>query len=160
MQSIINKEAIKLFKVLSEMEQTVLPLKFAYAVMRTKKGLQPVVDSFNELRKPPEDYTKYETKRVEICQKYAKKVEGLDEPLIEDGKYTIDEANATVLKEAMEALQREYEPLFKEMEDKSNGISSLLDESSDVEIFTVDIEFLPKEITPEKLEIISCMIRE
>ncbi len=98
-----NSEAFTLFQVINKFgEKEDLPTKFSYALMRNRKRLQPLMETFNDLRKPPEKMTEYEDKRIEMCKESSDKDDN-GEAKVEKGNFIISDEAKKILDEKLEA---------------------------------------------------------
>jgi hypothetical protein len=100
--------------------------KLGYAVARTRAKLRPEIEALDESLKPRQEFTMYETKRLELCMKYAEKDDQGVAIIVNDqfifgpnqGKFDIEIAKLnTEYTKAIEARQRqvaEYNASLKE----------------------------------------------
>lgn len=131
-------------------------IKFAYAVAKTKNLIKPLVEALEEVKKPAENFQKFESERIKLCREHAEKDEK-GQPKIMGGVYVgLGEEFNTEL----EKLKEEHKQAIEEREQQMQDYAKLLEEEVDVELHKVKLDEVPEDITGKQLEMLMPMIEE
>ena len=132
-------------------------VKFAYALSKNKKLIMREIEMLNEVIKQSEEYAKFEKKRVELCEKYAKKDEK-GKPKIEKNEYLI--ANRKKFEKELEKLRADNKEPLDKREIQVKEFNELLENESSYVPFKIKLEDVPKEITASQLDGIKDLIND
>jgi hypothetical protein len=125
--------------------------------MKNLKRMETEVGILQELAKPSPKLQEYETTRIELCKKHAKKNDqGV--PVIVDNNYEIAEEAA--FEAELAKLRMEYEEVIKEQEDRVNKLNDILKEESDVQPYQIKLEELPSDLVPSIIRSLSPIIAD
>ena len=154
---------ITLFNALSDKKLgQLVGAKFAYAVAKNLAILQPEIDSIKKASEAPDDFVKYDAKRVKLAEAHAKKGEdgkavkvrnaqGLEEFILEDTK---------TFEKAFEALKEEHKAVLEAREAQVKEQNDLLKTESTITLYKIALADVPNTITTEQMKNISEIISE
>ena len=118
-----------------------LPFPVSYAFARTKRLIKDEVESMVEASKPSADYLDYEHKRIELCNRLAKKDEH-DKPIISGNEYIFD--NPHKFRKEMEKLTKDSQTILYLRDNQIVAYNKALDEPVDSQLFKVKASQMPK----------------
>jgi hypothetical protein len=129
----------KLASFLEDIKKLNLTGKVAYAIAKNRKILETEIETLQESIKAREDFTKYNTERIELAKKHARKDEK-GNPLTKDngGKYDIEDIDAfekefetlkETHKEAIDYRQKQIEDFNAMEEEESKIVFHMIEES-------------------------------
>lgn len=125
--------------------------KFAYAIIKTKQNITPIVDSLMKLQMPPKEYVAYDRKRVEMCIEYAEKDEN-NKPKTSGNNYIIAEDRKAEFDEKMTAHNVENAEVQKAFLKQIGDYNEKLNEDVEVNIHKIPLSQFPPDMTSEELE--------
>ena len=151
----------KLFKLnnLLKALKNVKSTKFAYIVVRNTKIIDDEVEVVKGLVKLPDDHksNEFETKRIELVKKWAKKDEK-GELIVISGHYDISEESLEGFNKDFNELTVEYTDALAEVEATNDKLRELLDEEIEIEIKTIKEENLPDNLSAEELDVLEVIV--
>jgi predicted CopG family antitoxin len=130
-------------------------IKFAYAVARTLDKIKDEVNSLSKVVEPSIEYQKYDSGRIEIAKKYAKKDEN-GQPLIDGQEFVFDP-------EGLKKFESEFIPdsnLIDERKKQLEEFVLLLQEPSESEVYKISLNDFPDEISLGNMEIMYHMVED
>lgn len=125
--------------------------KFAYAILKTKQNIRPVVDELMKLQMPPPKFVEYDDKRYAFCIEYSEKDEA-GKPKTNGNNFVIEELRRAEFDEKMKAHNIEYAEAQKEFAAQVAEYNRKLNEEAEVELHTVLLSQLPSDMTSEEIE--------
>lgn len=162
-----NIEILDLASVLSTYAKDLKNLKgakFGYALLKNIDKLQAECKAIDEARNIPADFKEYETKRIEICEKYAEKDEEgkpRKKQYAQGGfEYVIDQTNTSFTSE-IEGLKEKYATAIEEFTKNEVDYKTFLtSENPEFKLTLVDIDSIPEDISVELLSVVKAFIKE
>jgi hypothetical protein len=155
----------ELYKILSGLNElsNAKGVKFAYAVLKNKKAIGKELEILEELKKSSEfaillkKEQEFQKKRLELCNKYAKKDKD-GKPEIKDDEFVME--NKDEWSKIFDDLKKKenYDEIEKEIKKKQKEFNSLLEEEVEIESHKIKQIDLPNEITANQLEKIELII--
>jgi hypothetical protein len=162
-----NSEVITLWNVLNRyQEQPQLPPKFAYAISRNKDKVASIIDALTKAQQILPQYMEYDTKRREVCEKYALREEDGSFKLQDlNGQkgYLLDHDKTEEYTKEFEALNEEYKDALEEQQVKLLEYDSLLKEevpNLESELYKVSLDVFPSMIPPVDMESFKYIVKE
>ncbi len=149
-------DLVNLFQALHQVKE-LKGIKFAYGALRNINIIKPEIEALQKAGEPSLDFIEYEKKRIELAKKFAKK-DDKEEPVIEDGKYVLEDKE-TFDKE-WEKLKKEYEEEIGKREWQIKQYNDLLLEDSDIKLHKIKMADVPQDISGKLLEGIFAIIEE
>jgi hypothetical protein len=155
----IQREKLFKFNNLLKALKNVKSTKFAYIVVKNTKIIDDELEIVKGLVKLPDDHksVEFETKRMELVKKWAKKDE--------NGNLVVVGNNYDVTDEALEgfnadfnALTIEYADALAEVEANNTKLQDLLVEEVDVDLKTIKEENLPDNLSAEELDVLDVIV--
>ena len=122
--------------------------KLAYAIAKNRRILDQEIESLKETIKHTEKYKEYDSKRIELAKKHAKKDEN-DVPVEKDGNFLLEDEVA--FKKELEVLQTEYKEAIDDMEKKFDAFNTLLEEEFTTELYTITEDMIPETATANEV---------
>jgi len=157
-----NKEILQLYNALQDVSN-LSGVKFAYAVSRNINKVKPTLNSLEEAINPKEEYKEFESKRVELAKKYAKKNEN-GEPVtntdLDNNTKTYEIENQKAFQKEMTKLQKEYAQAITNREKQIEEYKNLLEEETQIDFYKIKKENLPEDITAQQLTGIFAIIED
>lgn len=151
-----NQDLINLYEGLDKVKD-LKGFKFAYAVVRNSNKIKTEITNLEETLKTTEKFNEFETKRIELNKKYAKKDEK-GEPIIEKDAYILE--NKEEFEKEYELLKEEYKEEITKREEQNKELVKFLKEETTFELFKVKKEDVPQDITPAQMGGIISIIEE
>ena len=155
-----NQQLFELFNALNTVTG-LSGVRFNYAIAKNIATLKPEILSLQEALKASEEFNKYDTERIEIAKKHAKKDEngepikqnvGTQEQFIIEDKELFDK-EFEALKEAHKEV---YEARLKQLKD----FEDLLEVENPVVLHKIKLSDIPEDIKTEQLAGIYPLIEE
>lgn len=155
-----RKEAVNLFNSFGRLGSH-KGVKFAYAIAKNKKKLESEQKAITvaQSKIQPKAIQEFDKKRIKVCCEYADKDEN-GNPKLDKNNYSISEERRIEFDKAIDELQKEYEPSFKEMENNQKEFNDFLDEDIEVDLHLIPMSVVPDTITVNEMDIIFPMIVE
>lgn len=135
---------------------------FGYAVNKNLAILKPEIEALQKALTPSEKFLEYDVKRVDIVKKYAKKDEKGEFVLLEvGGKKSYDVAGQEdTVENEVKPLKEEYKAAIEDNEKQMIEYNTLLEQESNVELYKVKLENVPKDITAAQMTAIFPIVEE
>lgn len=159
LQTIVN-----LYNAISELrggklqDIGLLSIKSSYALAKTFKKLEPIIEGVSAMEKPSEKYIEFQNKRLALCQQLAKKNKD-GEPTIVNDRYVFDDQKAFDIE--VEKLTIEYKETIEEREKIQKELQDRLKNDEDeVEIHELTLDVLPDPCPLRIVEGLFPMIKE
>jgi hypothetical protein len=130
-------------------------VKFSYSVIKNKKKIEEEIKVLEEIIKPTNRYSAYESQRIQICEKHAEK-DINNKAIIEDNKFKI--LDMTTFDIELNALKNDYLDDISEREKQIDEYNRMLDDDIELDYTKIGFNDFPNDITPKQLETISFMI--
>lgn len=151
MRKITNREVQQMWRTINAIMPLESSPKFSYTLVVMRKRIVPVIEALAAAQAPPDAYTEYDKKRLELCRERAEK-DDKGKPQMAPGEsgaleYVIQDMeafNAEV--EAMkvsDAHREAVEAYTKQLED----YEKLRDEEADVALMGLRFEDIPEGVT-------------
>ena len=154
-----KQEALNLYNGLQNVSN-LKGAKWAYAIARNVEKLRPEVEALRKAYTMSEEFADYEGKRLELAQKYSVKEKNVpktvkigqtEEYLIADK----DKFNQEVAK-----LQKKYNKAIVERKKQLKDFNEILGEKIEIDLYMIDSDYIPEEITSGQVSAIMPIIRE
>lgn len=127
-------------------------VRFAYAVSRNIARLKPEIESLHSSIKPSEEFNNFDKARVELAEKHADKDEA-GKPVIIKGKngeeYEIKDKKK--FEKELEALKKEHKVAIDGRDKQIEDFNKMLEDEIEFDAYTIKIEDVPKNITPQQM---------
>jgi len=133
-------------------------VKFAYAVSKNSKNLSEEVEACQKSMEPSKGFIEYEEKRITLCKEHCDKDEK-GEPVVTDSHFVGLKSNNGFDK-AWGLLKSEYAETIEEREKMVEEYKEFLQEEVDVELYKVNLEDVPEDISVEQLHGIMAIVEE
>jgi hypothetical protein len=130
-------------------------VKFAYTLIKNKKKIENEIKILEEIIKPSEKFTLYETERIKLCELYCDK-DNNGNPIIENNRYKILDIDK--FNDELTNLKNNNKNTIDDRDKQIAEYNNLLMEDVDIEFDMIKFEDLPIDITSDQLESISFMI--
>ena len=151
-----NKDILKLLQGLNQISN--YPgTKFAYCVAKNMNIIKPELESLNKAVEQTKEFKEYENKRIELAIKYAKK-DSKGDPTIANNEYVLEDKKG--FDKQIKELQKGYDKAIKEREKQFEEYNKLLEEDVDIKLYQIELDNLPKEITPQQMSAILSIVKE
>ena len=158
--SFTTADAYSLFALIRKYEeQPLLPKKFAWALLRNKKKLLPVVEALEELRKAPSVIAEFEEARINLCKEYAEKDEN-GEPKTKDSSFVIPPESLETLQSKIGELREQHKDAIEAQRLQFKEIEEVLATPANADLYKVPLSYLPEQISPVELEIFAFIIED
>ena len=137
--------------------------KFSYGLIKNTNILQKECKDIMAIVAATDDYKAYDAKRLELCNKYAKKDDKdqiIRKNLREDGTfdYDIDTTDPNWLKDIAD-LKEANKSVIDEQDKKIEEYNAFLDNESTIELFQIGIDDVPNDINVELMAVIEPFIK-
>ena len=132
-------------------------VKFAYAVAKNSNILKREIDALNTAIKPLPGFEAYDTARVELAKKFAKKDEK-GEPVIEDNQYVLEDKPAFDI--GLAELRESFKETLEIRQTQLDEYKKLLAEEVGLTLHKVKLDDVPKEITVDQMTALQEMIED
>lgn len=146
-------EIINLYQVLGTMGKLV-GAKFAYAVAKNLNILEQEITALDKALKMSEGYKAYDSARVELAKKHSKKDEKGEPEVVTDPKTGMTQfviLDMETFDKEVEELKKDHKDALEEREKQIRDYKELLETESRVELYKVNLEDVPKEISVEQM---------
>jgi hypothetical protein len=146
-----NFEVINLAETLTAYAQQLKSLKgakFANCIIKNSDLLGKESKTILDSRKIEDSYKEYETKRVELCEKFSNKNE--------DG--TPKKKSSTEFISAIDALKDEYKDVLKLQDEHQLDFNKFLEDESTLELIKISIDSVDDAISVELFSAIKSFI--
>jgi hypothetical protein len=159
-----NLEIINLAETLTAYAQQLKSLKgakFANCIIKNSDLLGKESKTILDSRKIEDSYKEYETKRLELCEKFAEKEEN-GKPKkksinAQNFEYVIDSTNTEFIS-SIDKLREEYKDILKLQDEHQLDFNKFLDEESTIELFKINIDNVDDAISVELFSAIKSFI--
>ena len=152
-----NRELFNLYQGLKSVGN-LTGVTFGYAVNKNLRIVGAELEILKESNKPSEKFAEFLRKQEDIVRKYAKKGED-GNFIITNGSYDIKGSEKEVTEEVA-PLREEYKETLEARETQEKSYQELLEKESDVKLYMVKKEDLPKDITGDQMASIFDIIEE
>lgn len=129
--------------------------KFNYAIAKNINILKPEVEAIQETAKPRESFVEYDTARIELCKKHAKKDEQ-GEAVMKGGDFDIEDMKA--FDKELKKLQETHKQALDDRETQMKELDALLKEESPIELHKITLSDIPEDITTVQMNSIFTII--
>lgn len=140
-------EAISLFNTLNKLGH-LSGVKFAYVVSKNISLLKPEFEALQKAVEPTEEFKEYDKKRVALAESFAKK-DGDGKAVIENGEYVIEDREAFEI--AFKKLKEDNKKVVEARDKQIDEQNEILKTESDVVLYKVSVEDIPKDITVSQM---------
>lgn len=140
----LKKELVGLYNGLNSVGNLVGVI-FGYAVNKNLSIMKPEIEALQKAITPSKEFLEYDNKRIEIVKKYALK-DDKEQFIIKNNSYDIGD-KTEIVEEEVKTLKEEYKDAIKEQEKQIEEYNALLETESDVKLYMVKREDLPKQTT-------------
>lgn len=148
---ITNERLIRLWNVLSELGKEKSDVKFAYAIAKNKKRVEPEINALTDAQKLTDEFQAYEKKRIEICNEMCKKDDDGNN-VTDNGEFKIEDKPK--FNKKIEKLQKEYKEDIDEQKKRIDDFNDILKAKVEMDFYNIKAEYLPKDIKPDHLELL------
>lgn len=131
--------------------------KFALAVTKNLESIEDEVEAIEKIRHPKVEYLAYDSARVELAEKHAKKDED-DKPVVENNSYVLEDEEAFT--KALDELKEQHKAAIEAYVAQDVEYNKVLEEQAESELFSIDIKDVPDGITVSQMSGIRKLIVE
>lgn len=131
---------------------------FGYALNKNLSILKPEIEALQKVATPPKEFLEFDEKRVAIVKKYAKK-DDKGEFVVKDNQYDVAE-NKEVVEKEVSTLREENKSIVEAHDKQMAEYNALLDQETNIELYKVKLENVPKDITAAQMKEIYLIIEE
>ena len=140
-------------------------IKFCYGVMKNSKQIMPELEALATGLKHSKRFKEYNEKRLELCEKMAKKDENgkpIKVPLPEQGRgaMTYVFTSQVEFDKELDKLREEYKGELEERKKLVEEYEVALDEEIDMDYYMIEFSDVPENITSKQLNGISDLIAD
>ena len=144
-----KSEVLLLYKALNRLG-SLTGVKFAYAVSKNINILKNEIESLDKAMEPSEKFMEYDKARIALVELHAEK-DDKGKAKIETSasgaqQYVIDEENK-MFKKAFDTLKAKHKEAVDARDKQTEEYIKLLATDSDVKVYKVKLDDVPKEIT-------------
>ena len=135
-------------------------VRFAYGIAKNISVLEREVKAIGETIKATPEFSKFENERLELVKKYAKKdKDGKLMTIVDDRveKYVMED-EAKFNKE-FESLKKKHPKTLDERKKQGEEYNELLKTESEIELFKINLDDVPKDISVAQMGIIKDLIK-
>lgn len=160
-----KNESIALFQALNKLGN-LRGVKFAYGVSRNLALLKPELESLEKASAFTDEYKEFETKRIALVEKFAKKDEKTGKALknrdlnSQSENYIIEEGKQEELDKEFEALRSENQEVWDARVKQVEEYNELLKTDSSVVLYKVNLSDVPTDISVAQMHSISAIVSE
>ena len=144
-----KSEVLILYKTLNKLG-SLTGVKFTYAVAKNLNILKNEIESLDKSMEPSEKFQEFDKERIKIVELHAEKDDNgkAKMEMADNGakQYVIDPENK-MFKKAFDALKVKHKEAVSAREKQIEEYTKLLATDSDVVLFKVKLEDVPKEIS-------------
>lgn len=144
-------EVLQLFDGLNTL-QNLKGAKLAYMCAKNKETMKAEVVATKAAYMPSEKLKEFEGKRIALCEEYADKDDNKN-PVIIKGAYSLV-MNKEVFEKELKKLTKGYKEFIDENTEKIAEYRKFLDEEIDIELVSVNLDDVPKDITGRQMDVI------
>ena len=134
-------------------------VRFNYAATRTKKVVQPEIDSMKENAQPSEPFREYDKLRVDLCKEFCSKDQAGNPVQKEGGDFVFEDAGREKFEAAMVVLKEEHKEALKGEMVHREELNRVFSEPKEITIYEVALEEFP-ELPLNMFDALSPMIKE
>ncbi len=116
-----------------------------YALARTRRFIKDEVEALQEAIKPSADFLEYDRKRLELCERLAKK-DDKGNPVISGTQYVFD--NPQEFQEELTKLNEEYQEVLTKRDEQIAAFNKALLEPAGCQVFMVKASKMPDSLAP------------
>lgn len=150
-----KREILSLYRLLKTINYR--GVKFNYGIARNIQILEPYYTSMMFSIKRNEEYERFESKRIELNEKFAQK-DGEDNAILKNNQYQI--ADKKGFDTAMNALEKKYKVTIDEQHKKEREFNKTLDDEEVVELFKIDLGDFPVEIKTQEMSKLIILVKD
>jgi len=134
--------------------------KWAYAVAKNINNLKSEIEALQKSIAPSKEFSEYNNKRLALAQKHAIKKEGKPQTVKigNTEEYLIKDKNK--FNKELKPLQKEYKKALDERDKQMKDFEEILKEEIKIDLYMVDSDNIPEEITPAQVTAVMPVIRE
>ena len=155
---ITREKLIALWQLSNRLINTQTSVKFHYLLLKNKRLLDPEVESLQTIQKPSEDYEKFNEARVELCKEHADKDEQGNPKVTRDPVNGTEQfsmlENKEAFDKAVKELQETHKEAIDEAEQKQEDFMALLNEEIELELITIPLSIMPKELVGRDVDLL------
>jgi hypothetical protein len=144
----IRSDIKKLYDIIEGIGSKSIPFYFTIYILDIQNKLKPYAELYKKLeeRVITEEYKKYDTKRIDILRKHAKK-DSEGEPIVKNGNLDFDDISLVQIE--IEKLNEEYESVIESYNKNKKLLNDYMEKTEDINIEKVSIEDFPDELIEE-----------
>ena len=138
-------------------------IKFAYAVAKNLRLVATEISVLDELRVPSEAFAEYEKERIALCEQHSEKDEDGKPRMANggaNGVFTFAIANKAAFEAELDELRTQHATAIKERDDQMRRCEEFLQEESDLDLHSVKLDDVPKEISAGQMSAILEIVRD
>lgn len=134
--------------------------RWAYAVAKNMDRLQPEIRALQKAFAHDEDFAEYESKRRELAKEHAVKEDGKPKTVKvgANEEYLIDDQDK--FNKELKKLQKKHEEAVDNREQQIEDFNELLSEEVELDLYMINPDYIPEEITPAQVQAIMAVIDE
>jgi hypothetical protein len=151
-----NSKIIELYNGLLEITN-LKGVKFSYAVAKNISILEKEVEVLRTTTKESDDFKQYEKERIELCKKLSKKDEK-GNPTLVNGQYIME--NKETFDAEFKTLGEVYKLELDNRKAQLENFEKLLKVESTVELFKINIDQIPEDVTTAQMNVLYPLIIE
>ena len=149
-----NKDILDLSSALESITTEGCNAKFKYAIAMNKKIIESTVAILRDTLKPSDEYIRLENERLTICNRYCERDENSN-PVMSNGSFVMkSETKEQSDKEIGDFMEKNKNSYDNEIA-KSQDITSLLDEETTIDLYKININFVPDAIKQSEMDILT-----
>lgn len=155
-QVMTKKDAVELYINLKKLGN-LKGVKFAYGISRNVALLKPEIESLDKAQAPTEEYQKFDSLRLEIVKRFAKKDEK-GEPIVKDNNYEME--NQATFDSAFDALKFEHKEVWDARLKQLDEYNELLKSESSVVLYKIALNDVPGDINVTQMYSINTIVED
>ena len=131
--------------------------KFAYAMVKNKQLIEPEYKAILSLYIYGDKYKKYDKERLKLIDKYGSR-DSSNELIITNGSVMFSNENLTKFENEISILKNEYTEVLTQVETINSEVNKILNETIDINIHKINIDYVPDQIKIGDMEILEVLI--
>ncbi len=147
-----KRDLLSLHNALKLIEGRQFAVKFSYFMAKNKVLLNNEISALDEVRKPADEFVKFDTARAELAHKYADRDEK-GQPKIENNNFIIIE-KVDEFKQLLDDLKDSNKKVIEAHDLKMKDFAEILDQDADFTGPKIDLKDIPQNIEPVFLEVL------
>lgn len=148
---ITKRDLLKLYNVISLIENRQFTVKFSYFIAKNKVTMRDEIIALDKARKVSEKFKLYENERVDLAKKFSdKNIDGSSK--IQDNSFVITK-QLNLFQGELSKIREKYADAISEREKQLEEFEKLLDETIEYTGTKIEFKYMPESIESSTLEI-------